>query len=139
MSYDPSRLFCEGACSVGINVSSLRLSVLYLLAARPLVSLFVDQADRLSQARTTLSEYRVVRRPRRGERSKVAVPPRLTTRRLPAKFLREGAGEGAASASLQARLSGGSADLSRRPRPVGSRPRADDGKGRPLSPRLTWN
>ena len=36
------------------------LALIYFLAVQPLVSLFADQADRLSQARTTLSNYRAI-------------------------------------------------------------------------------
>lgn len=97
MSYDPS-LVLRRCLFVGINASSL--AVLYLLAVQPLVSLFVDQADRLSQARTTLSEYRVVADQEESVRVAAAAANEAASS---AKFL-QGASEGAASASLQARL-----------------------------------
>jgi hypothetical protein len=83
---------------VGINVGSLAL--IYFLAVQPLVSLFSDQADRLSRARTTLSEYRVIADQEETVRAAARRADEVTSS---AAFL-QGASEGAASASLQARL-----------------------------------
>ena len=97
MSHDRSVLLRRGVF-VGFNMGSLAL--IYFLAVQPLVSLFADQADRLSQARTTLSTYRAI-----AEREETvrAAAARADEAASSAAFL-QGASEGAASASLQARL-----------------------------------
>jgi Type II secretion system (T2SS), protein M subtype b len=76
------------------------LALVYFLAVQPLVSLFSDQADLLSQARTMLSGYRVIAD---REETVRAAAARADEAASSAKFL-QGASEGAASASLQARL-----------------------------------
>lgn len=97
MFHDPS-LLLRRCVFVGINMGALAL--IYFAAAQPLVSLFSDQVDRLSQARTTLSEYRIVAD---REETVRAAAARADEAASSAKFL-QGASEGAASASLQARL-----------------------------------
>ena len=97
MSHDPSHLL-RRCVFVGVNMGSLAL--IYFLAVQPLVSLFSDQADRLSQARTTLSKYRVIADREETVRAVAARADEVTSS---ATFL-QGASEGAASASLQARL-----------------------------------
>jgi Type II secretion system (T2SS), protein M subtype b len=82
----------------GINAGALAL--VYVLAVQPLVSLFSDQTDRLSQARITLSKYRVIASREETVRTAAARVDEVTTSPT---FL-QGASEGAASASLQARL-----------------------------------
>jgi len=83
---------------VGINVGSL--AVIYFLAVQPLVLLFSDQADRLSRARTTFSAYRAIADREETVRAAARRADEITSS---AAFL-QGASEGAASASLQARL-----------------------------------
>lgn len=97
MSHDPS-LLLRRCVFVGVNMGSLAL--IYFLAVQPLVSLFSDQADRLSQARTTLSKYRVIADREETVRAVAARADEVTSS---ATFL-QGASEGAASANLQARL-----------------------------------
>jgi hypothetical protein len=70
------------------------------LAVQPLTSLFSDQADRLSQARIALSKYRVIASREGTVRAAAARADEVASS---ATFL-QGASEGAASASLQARL-----------------------------------
>jgi general secretion pathway protein M len=83
---------------VGFNLGSLAL--IYFLAIGPLVSLFSDQADRLSQARATLSKYRAIAGREEAVRAAAA---RAEEAASSAAFL-QGASEGGASANLQARL-----------------------------------
>ena len=83
---------------VGFNMGSLAL--IYFLAIQPLVSLFSDQADRLSQAHTTLSKYRAIADREETVRAAAATADEAASS---AAFL-QGASEGGASASLQARL-----------------------------------
>jgi hypothetical protein len=83
---------------VGINVGAL--AVVYVLAVQPLISLFSDQADRLSLARITLSKYRVIASREEQVRAAAAQADEVSSS---ATFL-QGASEGAASANLQARL-----------------------------------
>jgi hypothetical protein len=83
---------------IGINV--VALAVVYVLAVQPLTSLFSDQADRLSQARIALSKYRVIASREGTVRAAAARADEVASS---ATFL-QGASEGAASASLQARL-----------------------------------
>ena len=97
MRHDPS-LLLRRCVFIGINVGALAL--VYVLAVQPLVSLFSDQTDRLSQARITLSKYRVIAS---REETVRAAAARADEVRSSAAFL-QGASEGAASASLQARL-----------------------------------
>jgi hypothetical protein len=76
------------------------LALIYVLAVHPIVSLFSEQIDRLSQARITLSKYRVIAKREETIRAAAARTDEVTSS---ATFL-QGASEGAASASLQARL-----------------------------------
>lgn len=97
MHHDPSVLL-RRCVFVGINVGAL--AVVYALAVQPLISLFSDQADRISQARIALSKYRVIASREEKIRAAAAQADEVTSS---ATFL-QGASEGAASASLQARL-----------------------------------
>jgi len=83
---------------VGINAGALAL--IFFLVVQPLVSLFSDQGDRLSRARSTLSKYRAIAN---REETVRAAANRTDEVASSAAFL-QGASEGAASASLQARL-----------------------------------
>ena len=97
MSQDPS-LLLRRCVFVGINVGALAL--IYFLVVQPLVSLFSDQGDRLSRARTTFSKYRAIAD---REETVRAAASRTDEVASSAAFL-QGASDGAASASLQARL-----------------------------------
>lgn len=97
MPHDPS-LLLRRCVFVGINIGALAL--IYVLAVHPIVSLFSEQIDRLSQARITLSKYRVIAKREETIRAAAARTDEVTSS---ATFL-QGASEGAASASLQARL-----------------------------------
>jgi Type II secretion system (T2SS), protein M subtype b len=97
VSHNSSRLLRRCAF-LGINVGSLAL--FYFAAVQPLISLFGAQAERLSQASLTLSKYRAVAS---REETVRAVAARANEVMSSATFL-QGASEGAASASLQARL-----------------------------------
>ena len=99
MAYDPS-LLLRRSVFVGINVGVLAL--IYGLAVHPLVALFSEQGDRLSQAGVTLSKYRAIAVREAAVRAAAARAEEVTSS---ATFL-QGASEGAASASLQARLKG---------------------------------
>jgi hypothetical protein len=83
---------------VGLNAGALAL--IYGLAVHPLVSLFSDQADRLSQASITLSKYRAIASREEAVRALATRANEVTSS---ARFL-QGTSEGAASAGLQARL-----------------------------------
>jgi len=97
VSHDRS-LLLRRSVFVGFNMGALAL--IYFLTVQPLVLLFSDQADRLSQARTTLSNYRAIAD---REETVRAAAARADEAASSAAFL-QGASEGAASASLQARL-----------------------------------
>jgi hypothetical protein len=95
---DDRSLLLRRSVFVGFNMGALAL--IYFLAVQPLVLLFSDQADRLSQARTTLSNYRAIAD---REETVRAAAARADEAASSAAFL-QGASEGAASAGLQARL-----------------------------------
>jgi hypothetical protein len=97
VQHDPSVLLRKGVF-VGINVGAL--AVVYALAVEPLISLFSDQADRVSQARVTLLKYRVIA----GREEKVRAAASQAREVASSATFLQGASEGAASASLQARL-----------------------------------
>ncbi len=97
MPRDPAHLLRKCAF-VGINMGSLAL--IYILAVHPVVSLFSEQTDRLSQSHITLSKYRAIARREEAVRAAAARADEMTSS---VTFL-QGPSEGAASASLQARL-----------------------------------
>lgn len=97
MPHDPSRLLRR---SVFVGINSGFLALIYVLAVHPIISLFSEQSDRLSQARTTLSKYRVIAKREEAVRAAAVRTDEVTSS---ATFL-QGASEGAASAGLQARL-----------------------------------
>ena len=83
---------------VGVNIGVL--AVIFLLSIQPIALFFSDQADRLSQARATLSKYRTI-----ADREELvrAAATRAGDATTSAAFV-QGASDGAASANLQARL-----------------------------------
>jgi hypothetical protein len=95
--HNPSLLLRRSAF-IAVNVGAIAL--VYVVAIQPLIFIFYDQNDRLSQAHITLSKYRVIASREEMVRAAVARAEEMTSS---ATFLR-GASEGAASASLQARL-----------------------------------
>jgi hypothetical protein len=92
------RLLLRRCVFVGFNMGSLAL--IYFLAMEPLLSLFSEQADRLSQARGTLANYRAIADRDEAVRAAAA---RADEAASSTAFL-QGVSEGGASANLQARL-----------------------------------
>jgi hypothetical protein len=97
VSHDTSLLLRRSAF-VGVNLGALVL--IYLLAVQPLISLFSDQAERLSRAGDLLSRYRAIANREEAVRAAAARAGEVASS---ATFL-QGGSDGAASASLQARL-----------------------------------
>jgi hypothetical protein len=83
---------------VGVNIGVL--TIIFLLFIQPIALFFSDQADRLIQARATLSKYRTI-----ADREEYvrAAATRASDATGSAAFV-QGASDGAASANLQARL-----------------------------------
>jgi general secretion pathway protein M len=83
---------------VGVNLCLL--IAIYLLAIRPVLSLFSEQADRLAQARAALSQYAAIAARETAVRSKAA---RAGDAATSSAFL-QGTSDGVINAGLQARL-----------------------------------
>lgn len=85
---------------IGINAGLLTLC--YVLTVQPLIALLSDQAERLSLARSTLAKYRAIADREGTVRAAAARASEVVSS---TSFL-QAASEGAANASLQARLKG---------------------------------
>ena len=125
------RLLLRRCVFIGVNIGLARSHL--FSGIQPLVSFFSDQADRLSQARATLSKYRAIADREETVRAAAARADEAATS---AAFL-QGASEGAASANLQARLKAIADQAGARVQSVRALEPANEGAC--AISRLTWN
>jgi hypothetical protein len=115
---------------VGVHIGVL--AVVYLLFIQPVASFFSDQADRLTQARATLSKYRTIAEREEHVRAAATRAREATTS---AAFV-QGTSDGTASANLQARLKAIADQAGARVQSVRALEPANDGRLRYLKAHL---